>query len=101
MATKKKVFLYTDGACSGNPGPGGWAALLKYRNSRLGRALRQAVGAVSGRSFRASPCTNSRVHLRGSDAEPATAAIIVECLATYLYSRCTNQCSEPAGDAFA
>lgn len=25
-----KVFLYTDGACSGNPGPGGWACLLKY-----------------------------------------------------------------------
>ena len=27
-----KVFLYTDGACSGNPGPGGWACLLKYKN---------------------------------------------------------------------
>ncbi|MCL2546088.1 MAG: ribonuclease HI [Oscillospiraceae bacterium] len=24
------VSLYTDGACSGNPGPGGWAAILKY-----------------------------------------------------------------------
>ena len=26
----KKVIIYTDGACSGNPGPGGWAAVLKY-----------------------------------------------------------------------
>lgn len=26
----KKVKIYTDGACSGNPGPGGWAAILKY-----------------------------------------------------------------------
>lgn len=26
----KPVIIYTDGACSGNPGPGGWAALLKY-----------------------------------------------------------------------
>lgn len=26
----KKVFIWTDGACSGNPGPGGWAAILKY-----------------------------------------------------------------------
>lgn len=26
----KKVTIYTDGACSGNPGPGGWAAVLKY-----------------------------------------------------------------------
>ena len=26
----KTVNLYTDGACSGNPGPGGWAAILEY-----------------------------------------------------------------------
>ncbi|HCK81616.1 MAG TPA: ribonuclease HI [Candidatus Competibacter sp.] len=25
------VLLFTDGACSGNPGPGGWGALLRYR----------------------------------------------------------------------
>jgi ribonuclease HI len=24
--------IYTDGACSGNPGPGGWGAVLRYRN---------------------------------------------------------------------
>ena len=24
----KKVTIYTDGACSGNPGPGGWGAIL-------------------------------------------------------------------------
>lgn len=28
----KKVILYTDGACSGNPGPGGYAAILIYNN---------------------------------------------------------------------
>ena len=27
----KLVTLYTDGACSGNPGPGGWGAILEYR----------------------------------------------------------------------
>ena len=26
----KRVLLYTDGACSGNPGPGGWGAILIY-----------------------------------------------------------------------
>jgi len=26
----KKVRIYTDGACSGNPGPGGWGAILIY-----------------------------------------------------------------------
>ena len=26
----KKVVIYTDGACHGNPGPGGWAATLEF-----------------------------------------------------------------------
>lgn len=26
----KKIEIYTDGACSGNPGPGGWGAILSY-----------------------------------------------------------------------
>ncbi len=29
--TNDWVLLFTDGACSGNPGPGGWGALLRYR----------------------------------------------------------------------
>lgn len=28
----KTVTIYTDGACSGNPGPGGWAAILSYND---------------------------------------------------------------------
>lgn len=31
---EKHVDIYTDGACSGNPGDGGWAAILFYRNFR-------------------------------------------------------------------
>ena len=31
----KQVTIYTDGACSGNPGPGGWGAILIYREQRL------------------------------------------------------------------
>ena len=27
---KKQVEIFTDGACSGNPGPGGWGAILRY-----------------------------------------------------------------------
>lgn len=30
----KRVTLYTDGACSGNPGPGGWGAVLLYGEHR-------------------------------------------------------------------
>lgn len=30
----KKVNIFTDGACSGNPGPGGWGAVLEYNGAR-------------------------------------------------------------------
>lgn len=30
----KAVIIYTDGACSGNPGPGGWGAILMYGESK-------------------------------------------------------------------
>ena len=29
----KEIEIYTDGACSGNPGPGGWGAILYYNDS--------------------------------------------------------------------
>ncbi len=29
----KKVYIFTDGACSGNPGPGGWGAVLRYNTT--------------------------------------------------------------------
>ncbi len=32
MSEKKRVILYTDGACSGNPGLGGYAGILMYRD---------------------------------------------------------------------
>ena len=31
--SENKVVIYTDGACSGNPGPGGWGAILIYREN--------------------------------------------------------------------
>ena len=30
-----KVDIYTDGACLGNPGPGGWAFIIKYNSGRI------------------------------------------------------------------
>ena len=38
----KQVTIYTDGACSGNPGPGGWAAILIYQ----GREKELSGGAL-------------------------------------------------------
>jgi ribonuclease HI len=33
MAESNMVDIYTDGACSGNPGPGGWGAILRYNGT--------------------------------------------------------------------
>ncbi len=42
MSKHKNVEIFTDGACSGNPGPGGWAAILRY----MGRELEISGGEV-------------------------------------------------------
>jgi len=42
---KKKVVIHTDGACEGNPGPGGWAAIL--RHGRHGKELCGAEPATT------------------------------------------------------
>lgn len=34
MAAYKTVIIYTDGACSGNPGPGGWGAILEWNGRK-------------------------------------------------------------------
>ena len=49
----KTVEIYTDGACSGNPGPGGWGAILKY-----GGAERELSGGEAH-------TTNNRMELLG------------------------------------
>ena len=33
MENRKKIFVFTDGSCSGNPGPGGWGCILKYNST--------------------------------------------------------------------
>lgn len=47
----KQVSIYTDGACQGNPGPGGWAAILVYKTTE-----RELTGACPD-------TTNNRMEL--------------------------------------
>lgn len=49
----KTVTIYTDGACSGNPGPGGWGAILRYN------------GAEKELSGGEAHTTNNRMELSG------------------------------------
>jgi ribonuclease HI len=54
MTDSARVQLYTDGGCSGNPGPGGWAFLL--RHPATGKQLERAGGARE--------TTNNRMELQ-------------------------------------
>jgi ribonuclease HI len=67
--TSKKVELFTDGACKGNPGPGGWGALLRYNGTEKelygGEAettnnRMELMAAIMGLEALAQPC---EVHL--------------------------------------
>ncbi len=50
----KRVVIHTDGGCEGNPGPGGWAAVLRY-----GEHLREISGS-------APATTNNRMELQAA-----------------------------------
>ncbi len=52
----QRVEIFTDGACSGNPGPGGWGALLRYRGAE--RSLTGGAAAT----------TNNRMELMAAIA---------------------------------
>lgn len=56
MADTTKLVVFTDGACAGNPGPGGWAAILQY-----GEHEKVLQGG-------ASLTTNNRMELRAAIA---------------------------------
>ncbi|MDR1329625.1 MAG: ribonuclease HI, partial [Oscillospiraceae bacterium] len=64
----KKVAVYTDGACSGNPGPGGWGAVLIY-----GGKIREMSGGDAH-------TTNNRMELTG--VIEALGALTEPCEAT-------------------
>lgn len=56
MGEKKQVTIYTDGACSGNPGPGGYGAILLY-----GAVEKELSGGEEN-------TTNNRMELSGAIA---------------------------------
>lgn len=61
----KKVTIYTDGACSGNPGPGGWGAILEYKGNKIELSggedqttnnRMELMGVISALSALKEPC---------------------------------------------
>ena len=43
----KQVIIYTDGACSGNPGPGGWGTILMYKDTK--KEIKKELIGIYGR----------------------------------------------------
>ncbi len=78
----KTVYLYTDGACSGNPGPGGWGAILRF-----GGHERELCGA-------APATTNNRMELtaviEGLRALKEPCAVELTCDSTYVVNSVTK-----------
>ena len=56
MSDSERVAIWTDGACSGNPGPGGWGAILKF-----GETIKETCGGEA-------LTTNNRMELQAAIA---------------------------------
>jgi len=78
----KKVEIYTDGACSGNPGPGGWGAILIYKGTKK---------ELSGYE---PETTNNRMELTGPikalEALNQPCEVIIYTDSAYLYNAFTQ-----------
>ena len=69
MAVDGVVDIYTDGACSGNPGPGGWGAVLRWRGAE--RELSGGEAATTNNRMELMAAIQALESLR----RPATARI--------------------------
>ena len=65
MAAKKQVEIFTDGACSGNPGPGGYGVILRYKGvskelsggeERTTNNRMELTAVITGLSALKEPC---------------------------------------------
>ena len=87
------VELWTDGACSGNPGPGGWACVLRYRDAEKELSDGEAVS------------TNNRMELlaviRGLQALTRPAEVVVHLDSTYVMNAIHQGLDLPAGSETA
>ena len=76
------VEIFTDGACSGNPGPGGWGAILRWR------------GVEKELSGGESPTTNNRMELmaaiRALEALKRPSAVVVYTDSRYVHDGITR-----------
>jgi ribonuclease HI len=80
MAETESIIIYTDGGCSGNPGPGGWAFVM-----------RDGSGSITEASGGENPTTNNRMELKAviealgaAEARTAGGSVIVRTDSQYV-----------------
>ena len=85
MAQNKHVVIYTDGACSGNPGPGGFGIILQYGEHRkeisegflnTTNNRMELLGVITALEALKTPCTvdlysDSKCHSKGLGGQMA------------------------------
>ena len=93
MSGSERVMIYTDGACSGNPGPGGWGAILFFKGSEK---------EVSGGE---AHTTNNRMEIRaaieGLNALKRACAVDLFTDSQYVRQGITHGCTTGSGAAGA
>ena len=52
MQTTKEVIIFTDGACSGNPGPGGWGAVI-YTGNKVDELSGFEINTTNNKKYKA------------------------------------------------
>ena len=81
-AASPTVEIFTDGACSGNPGPGGWGAILRYRGTE-----KELKGGES-------PTTNNRMEMMAAiqalEALKRPMAVVLYTDSRYLHDGITR-----------
>lgn len=96
----EEVTIYTDGACSGNPGPGGWGAILMYKdnkkeisggNKKTTNNIMELTAVIEGLKLLKFPC---KVKLY-SDSAYVVNAFIQKWIYGWLKNGWKNASKEP------
>ena len=99
MEEKEEIVIYTDGACSGNPGPGGWAAVLIYKENRkeISGGLKETTNnvmeltaVIEALKTLKRPC---KVHLY-SDSAYVVNAFLEDWISGWIKNNCKNSKKE-------
>ena len=79
---RNEVVIYTDGSSKGNPGPGGWAAVIKTKSSKLKSKNKEVFGEAfnigAGRNISVNKVTCEIIKLSGKRIKAKYGPAVIE-----------------------